>query len=107
MPRRIRFPVNAMGRPSLRGWGLYMAIADWPVGERPRERLLAQGPGSLTDAELVAVLLRTGVRGKTAVDLARELIERFQGIGGLLDRVGSESVKGLGNAKRAQFAAAV
>lgn len=87
--------------------GLYMAIADWPVGERPRERLLAQGAGSLSDAELVAILLRTGIPGKTAVDLARELIERFQGIGGLLDRIASENVKGLGSAKRAQFAAAV
>jgi DNA repair protein RadC len=84
-----------------------MAIADWPVGERPRERLLAQGAGSLSDAELVAVLLRTGVRGKTAVDLGRELIERFQGIAGLLERIASENVKGLGSAKRAQFAAAV
>ena len=81
-----------------------MAIADWPESERPRERLLAHGAGMLSDAELVAVLLRTGVRGKTAVDLARELIERFQGIGGLLDRIGSADVKGLGSA---QFAAAV
>ena len=84
-----------------------MAISDWRESERPRERLLAHGPAALSDAELVAVLLRTGVRGKTAVDLARELIERCQGIGGLLDRVGSENMKGLGSAKRAQFAAAI
>jgi DNA repair protein RadC len=84
-----------------------MAISDWPESERPRERLLAQGPAALTDAELVAVLLRTGVKGMTAVDLARELIDRFQGIGGLLERVATENVKGLGTAKRAQFAAAV
>ena len=84
-----------------------MAISDWPESERPRERLLALGPGSLTDAELVAVLLRTGVRGKTAVDLARDLIERFQGIGALLERIATENVKGLGTAKRAQFAAAI
>lgn len=84
-----------------------MAIADWPERERPRERLLAMGAGALSDAELVAVLLRTGVRGKSAVDLARELIERCQGIGGLLERVGRESIKGLGDAKRAQFAAAL
>jgi len=84
-----------------------MAIADWPESERPRERLLAQGPGSLSDAELVAVLLRTGVRGKSAVDLARELIERCQGIGGLLERVATENLRGLGAAKRAQFAAAL
>lgn len=84
-----------------------MAITNWPESERPRERLLAQGAGSLSDAELVAVLLRTGVRGKSAVDLARELIVRFQGIGGLLERVASENVKGVGSAKRAQFAAAI
>ena len=84
-----------------------MAITNWPESERPRERLLALGAGSLSDAELVAVLLRTGVRGKSAVDLARELIERFQGIGGLLERVACEDVKGVGSAKRAQFAAAI
>jgi DNA repair protein RadC len=84
-----------------------MAINNWPESERPRERLLAQGAGALSDAELVAVLLRTGVRGKSAVDLARELIERFDGIGGLLERVAGANVKGLGSAKRAQFAAAV
>jgi DNA repair protein RadC len=84
-----------------------MAIADWPESERPRERLLSQGAGVLSDAELVAVLLRTGVRGKTAVDLARELIERCQGISGLLDRISRENVKGLGAAKRAQFVAAI
>ena len=85
-----------------------MAIADWPESERPRERLLAQGAGALSDAELVAVLLRTGVRGKSAVDLGRELIERFHGLGGLLERIGGRDVvKGLGAAKRAQFVAAV
>jgi len=84
-----------------------MAIADWPESERPRERLLSQGAGALSDAELVAVLLRTGVRGKSAVDLGRELIERFQGIGGLLDRIANEDVTGIGAAKRAQFVAAV
>jgi DNA repair protein RadC len=84
-----------------------MAIADWPESERPRERLLSQGAGALSDAELVAVLLRTGVRGKNAVELGRELIDRFQGVGGLLDRIGSENVAGIGAAKRAQFAAAI
>jgi DNA repair protein RadC len=85
-----------------------MAIADWPESERPRERLVALGPGALSDAELVAVLLRTGVRGKSAVDLARELIERSQGLAGLLGQVGGKArLKGLGTAKRAQFAAAI
>ena len=85
-----------------------MAIADWPESERPRERLLSQGAAALSDAELVAILLRTGVRGKSAVDLARELIERCRGVAGLLEQVGGKtSLKGIGAAKRAQFAAAV
>ena len=60
-----------------------MAIRDWPIDARPREKLLKQGASALTDAELVAVFLRTGVVGKSAVDLGRELIERFSGLGGL------------------------
>jgi DNA repair protein RadC len=85
-----------------------MAISDWPAAERPRERLLAHGAKALSDAELLAVLLRTGVRGRTAVDFARELLNRFNGLGGLLS-AGRElaSVKGLGAAKRAQFAAVI
>ena len=82
-----------------------MGIADWPVAERPRERLLSAGPGALSDAELLAVLLRTGVRGKSAVDLARELLGRFGGIAGLLQA--DAQVKGLGAAKKAQLAAAL
>jgi DNA repair protein RadC len=85
-----------------------MAISDWPPGERPRERLLAQGAKSLSDAELIAVLLRTGVRGKSAVDLAREMIERFNGVNGLLaPGADLKAIKGLGNAKRAQLEAAI
>ena len=83
-----------------------MAIADWPVAERPRERLLAQGAAALSDAELLAVILRTGVRGTSAVDLGRDLLARFEGLCGLFaaDLAG---VKGLGPAKRAQFEAAI
>jgi DNA repair protein RadC len=84
-----------------------MAICDWEASERPRERLLAEGPRALTDAQLVAVLLRTGVRGKSAVDLGRELIERYKGVTRMLEATDLETVKGLGPAKRAQFAAAV
>lgn len=62
-----------------------MAISDWPEGERPREKLLAKGAAALSDAELVAIFLRTGVRGKSAIDLARELIAVFEGLRGLLD----------------------
>ena len=85
-----------------------MAISDWPIAERPRERLLARGASILSDAELLAVLLRTGLRGKSAVELARELLEQFNGLTGLFS-AGSElaKVKGLGDAKRAQFAAAI
>ena len=85
-----------------------MAISDWPIAERPRERLLAKGASILSDAELLAVLLRTGLRGKSAVELARELLEQFNGLTGLFS-AGSElaKVKGLGDAKRAQFAAAI
>ena len=56
-----------------------MAITDWPENERPRERLLALGPQALSDAELLAIFLRVGVKGKSAVDLARELLGRFDG----------------------------
>lgn len=84
-----------------------MGIADWPPQERPRERLLAQGAGRLADAELVAVCLRSGIRGKSAVDLARELIAHYQGLAGLLGAEVADlrRVKGLGAAKAAQLAA--
>jgi DNA repair protein RadC len=83
-----------------------MPISDWPPTERPRERLLAHGAAVLSDAELLAVLLRTGVPGKSAVDLGRELLARFEGIGGLF-AADLKDVKGLGPAKRAQFAAVI
>lgn len=85
-----------------------MAISDWPETERPRERLLARGAASLSDAELVAVLLRTGIAGKSAVDLAREVIGEFGGLSGLLAAGAAvQRVKGLGTAKSAQFIAAL
>ena len=83
-----------------------MAISDWPLGERPRERLLARGAAALSDAELLAVVLRTGIRGKTAVELGRDLLARFKDIAGIFG-ADLASVKGLGPAKRAQFAAAI
>jgi DNA repair protein RadC len=85
-----------------------MAISDWPADERPRERLRARGAAALSDAELLAILLRTGVRGKSAVDLARDLSKQFNGLGGLLGAGNDlEDVKGLGSAKRAQFSAVI
>jgi DNA repair protein RadC len=84
-----------------------MAITDWPVQERPRERLLAQGPASLADAELLAILLRTGVKGKSAVDLARQLLARFGSVSALLEagRGSLAEIPGLGGAKLAQLQA--
>jgi DNA repair protein RadC len=85
-----------------------MAISDWPPAERPRERLLAHGAAALSDAELLAILLRTGVRGKSAVELARDLLNQFKGLAGLLGAGDAlVQVKGLGSAKRAQFSAVI
>jgi DNA repair protein RadC len=85
-----------------------MAISDWPAEERPRERLLARGASALSDAELLAIVLRTGVRGKDAVELARELLSEFKGLAGLLGAGDAlTKVKGLGAAKRVQFSAVV
>ena len=86
-----------------------MAISDWPVSERPRERMLALGASHLSDAELLAVWLRTGVRGKSAVELARELLARCGGVAGLLaaDHKSLRTIKGLGDAKLAQLSAVV
>jgi len=86
-----------------------MAITDWPAAERPREKLLARGPDVLSDAELLAIFLRTGVAGKTAVDLARELLVRFDGLRNLLGapRESVCAATGLGEAKYAQLQAAL
>ena len=84
-----------------------MAISDWPVGERPRERLLEQGANALSDAELLAIFLRTGVKGKSAVDLARDLLNEFGGLRQMLCADEKEfcQAKGLGQAKYAQLQA--
>ncbi|WPO99864.1 DNA repair protein RadC [Pseudomonas sp. HR96] len=84
-----------------------MSIRDWPVAERPREKLLQQGAASLSDAELLAIFLRTGVHGKSAVDLARHLLGRFGSLRGLLEAGAADCAKelGLGPAKFAQLQA--
>lgn len=84
-----------------------MPITDWPLAERPRERLLAQGPGALSNAELLAIFLRTGIVGKTAVDLARELLQEYGSLRALMqaDRQRFCQSPGLGNAKYAQLQA--
>ncbi|RMD71935.1 MAG: JAB domain-containing protein [Gammaproteobacteria bacterium] len=85
-----------------------MPIKDWPKEERPREKLLERGAGALSDAELLAVLLRTGVKGKTAVDLARDFLADFGGLRGLLEAdLKALQGKGLGKAKYAQLQAAL
>lgn len=78
-----------------------MAITDWPQDERPREKLLKHGPKQLTDAELLAIFIRTGVQGRTALDIARQLLQRFGGLRQLLNApiTDYQYVPGLGPAK--------
>ena len=84
-----------------------MAIADWPEQERPRERLLRHGAGALSDAELLAILLRVGIRGKSAVDLGRQLFTHFGSWQRLFHATPAEfaAIPGIGNAKIAQLQA--
>jgi DNA repair protein RadC len=86
-----------------------MPITDWPESERPREKLLTRGPQALSDAELLAIFLRTGVPGKTAVDLARDLLGRFGGLRELLLASPKEVcvTPGLGEVKYVQLQAAL
>lgn len=84
-----------------------MAITDWPKEERPREKLLARGANALSDAELLAIFLRTGITGKTAVDLARDLLNEFGSLNALLraDKQRFCQAAGLGEAKFTQLQA--
>ena len=84
-----------------------MAIRHWPTGQRPRKKLLLKGAGALTDAELLAIFLRTGLPGLSAIGLASQLLDRFGGIGPLLkaDQNSFSSAKGLGPAKYCQLQA--
>jgi DNA repair protein RadC len=83
-------------------------IPDWPMDERPRERLFKYGPETLSEAELIAILLRTGSGGDTAVDMARALLQKFKGLRGLDQQPAQtlSQVKGIGQAKAAQIKAA-
>lgn len=84
-------------------------IADWPTEDRPREKLVAAGAESLTDAELLAIILRVGNHGISAVDLARYILQACSGFRGI-DRMDVESmtqVRGIGTAKAAQIKAAI
>jgi len=84
-----------------------MSITQWPEQDRPREKLLSRGAQALTDAELLAIFFRTGVTGKSAVDLARDLIEKLGGLKGLFcaDERDFCAVKGVGKAKYVQLQA--
>ncbi|MBL1376142.1 RadC family protein [Zobellella iuensis] len=86
-----------------------MSIKDWPEGERPREKLLSRGPASLSDAELLAIFLRTGAKGMDAVTLARTLLSRFGSLRQLLlaDRHRFCEGPGLGLAKFVQLQASL
>ena len=86
-----------------------MGIAQWPPRERPRERLLAHGAAALSDAELLALIVRTGVAGKSAIDVARDAIARFGGLAGLLAASASElsAMRGFGPARSAVLASVV
>jgi len=84
-----------------------MSITEWPEDERPRERLLKQGAAALSDAELVAIFLRVGVKGKSAVDLARDLVVEFGSLNGLFaaSEVDLCAIHGIGQAKYVQLQA--
>jgi DNA repair protein RadC len=84
-------------------------IKDWPKGDQPREMLLEKGAGALSDAAVLAILLRTGRQGQNAIALAREMINKFGGLNGLMTATCEDllEVKGIGKAKVAQILAAM
>ncbi|MBD2857425.1 DNA repair protein RadC [Spongiibacter sp. KMU-158] len=86
-----------------------MAISDWPAAERPREKLMARGAGALSDAELLAIFLRTGVKGQSAVELARNLLQDFGSLSALLTAGRAQfcASHGLGDAKYVQLQAVI
>jgi DNA repair protein RadC len=86
-----------------------MPITDWPEGERPREKLVAKGANFLSDSELLAIFLRTGVKGKSAVDVARELVAHFGSLSALLaaPQAALCALPGMGAAKYVQLQAGV
>ena len=86
-----------------------MPITDWPVAERPREKLLERGPEALSDAELLAIFLRTGTAGHSALDLARQMLTHYPNLSTLLnaDALALCKLSGMGPAKYAQLQAAL
>jgi DNA repair protein RadC len=88
---------------------LHMLLKNLPPDARPREKLLARGAAALSDAELLALLLRTGIEGKNVVALAQEIVDQFGGVSGLLhaNSEALKNIKGLGPAKKAELMAVV
>ena len=86
-----------------------MSISSWPSNERPREKLLERGPAALSDAEILSIFLRTGREGLSALDLARELLDKHQGLRQLIDTDQKElcQTKGFGAVKYVQILAAL
>ncbi len=86
-----------------------MSISSWPINERPREKLLEKGPTALSDAEILSIFLRTGREGLSALDLARELLDKHQGLRRLIDTDQKElfETKGFGAVKYVQIIAAL
>jgi hypothetical protein len=84
-------------------------IVSWPEEERPRERLLSRGPQALTDAELVAILMRVGFRGTSAVELGRQILKRFGSLRAMVEApvLALLDIKGLKGAKASQLVAAM
>lgn len=96
-----------MNPPGVASQTTNMTIQDWPVAERPREKLLTRGTAALSDAELLAIVLRTGIRGLDAVALARRLLGEFDGLRGLLtaDHADLLRTTGIGTGKACQLIA--
>jgi DNA repair protein RadC len=85
------------------------SVKEWPEDERPRERLIAHGPSALSEAQLLAILIRNGKSGRTALDLGRELLERFGSLAGIEQASITEicALEGIGPAKAAEIKAAI
>jgi DNA repair protein RadC len=85
------------------------SVKNWPEDERPRERLIAHGPASLSDAQLLAIIIKNGRAGRTSLDLALELLVKFQNLAGI-EQAGIKEmceVPGIGPAKAAEIKAAI
>lgn len=87
----------------------YISINNWPLEDRPREKLIKNGEHALSDSELLAIILRTGAKGQSALDLARKILQKFKTFRniGQADLFREKELKGLGNAKIAQIKSAI